>query len=261
VYYQAFQMAQDLAKKAQAAYQFELNKNENIITYGYWDNTRRGLLSGEKLIADLGRLEKAYIDNNQRYLEIQKIVSLKDISITALEKLIKTGTCRISLTEQLYDWDFPGHYNRKIKSVSITIPAIVGPYQSIKASLVQQSNKVVTQPDLNTVRFLVSKDKGQTPGSNSLRINWRPNQQIAISKASGDTGMFELNFNDERYLPFEGTGAVSDWQLNIPLATNAFDLTTISDVILYINYTAQDGGVEFAQQVSNLPEISVGLYK
>lgn len=255
VYYQAFQMAQDLAKKAQAAYQFELNRNENIITYGYWDNTRRGLLSGEKLIADLGRLEKAYVDNNQRYLEIQKIVSLKDISLTELVKLIKTGTCRISLTEQLFDRDFPGHYNRKIKSVSITIPAIVGPYQSIKASLVQQSNKVVTQPDLNTVRYLVSKEKQPAPGNNSLRINWRPNQQIAISKASGDSGMFELNFNDERYLPFEGTGAVSDWQLNIPQATNAFDLSTISDVILYINYTAQDGGVEFAQQVSNLPEI------
>ena len=255
VYYQAFQLAQDLAQKAQVAFQFELNRNENIITYGYWDSTRRGLLAGERLIADLGRLEKAYVDNNQRYLEIQKIVSLKELSITALEQLVKTGTCRISLMEQLYDRDFPGHYNRKIKSVSITIPAIVGPYQSIKATLVQQSNKVVTQPNLNTVKYLVSNEKGQAPGNNSLRINWRPNQQIAISKASGDTGLFELNFNDERYLPFEGTGAVSDWELSIPQATNAFDLSTISDVIMYINYTAQDGGVEFAQQVSNLPEI------
>lgn len=255
VYYQAFQMAQDLAQKAQVAYQFELNRNENIISYGYWSNTHRGLLAGEKLMADLGRLEKAYIDNNQRYLEIQKIVSLKELSITELEKLVKTGACRISLMEQLYDRDFPGHYNRKIKTVSITIPAIVGPYQSIKATLRQQSNKVVTQPNLNTVKYLVSNEKGQAPGNNSLRINWRPNQQIAISKASGDNGLFELNFNDDRYLPFEGTGAVSDWELNIPQATNVFDLTTISDVIMYINYTAQDGGVEFAQQVSNLPEI------
>ena len=255
VHYQAFQVAQDLARKAQIAYQFELNTSETFISYGYWDSTRRGLLSGEKLVSDLGRLEKAYSDNNVRSLEIQKIVSLKDISITELDKLIKTGSCKISLTEQLYDWDFPGHYNRKIKSVYITIPAIVGPYQSIKASLVQLSNKVVAQPDLKTVTFLASNHKNQTPSGNALRVNWRPNQQIAISKASGDTGLFELNFNDERYLPFEGTGAVSDWQLSIPQATNAFDLNTISDVIMYINYTAWDGGNEFRQQVINLPEI------
>lgn len=254
VYYQAFQMALDLAKKAQAAYQFELNTNESIITYGYWNDSRRGLLAGEKLAADLNRLEKSFMDNNIRYLEIQKIVSLKELSVTELDKLIKTGNCRISLTEQLYDWDFPGHYNRKIKSVFIAIPAILGPYQTIKATLVQQSNKVVTRPDLNTVKYLVSKEKQQPP-ANVLRINWRPNQQVAISKAGGDSGLFELNFNDDRYLPFEGTGAISEWQLSIPPATNAFDLNTISDVIMYINYTAQDGGVEFAQQVINLPEI------
>jgi Tc toxin complex TcA C-terminal TcB-binding domain len=121
--------------------------------------------------------------------------------------------------------------------------------------LVQQSNRVITQPDLSAVRFLVSKDQKQAPANSFLRTNWRPNQQIAISKASGDSGMFELNFNDDRYLPFEGTGAICDWQLTIPQATNAFDLSTISDVIFYINYTAQDGGTEFAQQVMNLPEI------
>jgi hypothetical protein len=29
----------------------------------------------------------------------------------------------------------------------------------------------------------------------------------------GDAGMFELNFRDERYLPFEGAGAISEWRL------------------------------------------------
>jgi hypothetical protein len=27
--------------------------------------------------------------------------------------------------------------------------------------------------------------------------------------------MFELNFRDERYLPFEGAGAISTWQLEL----------------------------------------------
>jgi hypothetical protein len=247
-------MAQDLARKAQAAYQFEMNTDESIITYGYWDNNRRGLLAGEKLAIQLDRLEKAFMDNDTRCLEIQKIISLKELAITELENLKTTGKCKVRLAEQLYDWDFPGHYNRKIKSISIAVPAILGPYETIKATLVQQSNKVVTKPDLTTVKYLVSKEKVSLPAG-TLRANWRPNQQVAISKASGDSGVFELNFNDDRYLPFEGTGVVSDWELSIPQATNSFDLNTIADVIIYINYTALDGGAAFGQQVMNLPEI------
>jgi hypothetical protein len=34
-------------------------------------------------------------------------------------------------------------------------------------------------------------------------------QSIATSHAQNDSGMFELNFRDERYLPFEGAGAIS----------------------------------------------------
>ena len=32
---------------------------------------------------------------------------------------------------------------------------------------------------------------------------------IATSTAQSDAGVFEFNFRDERYMPFEGAGAVS----------------------------------------------------
>src|SRR5262249_17858483 len=51
-----------------------------------------------------------------------------------------------------------------------------------------------------------------------------------------------LNFRDERYLPFEGAGAVSRWRIDLPRDTNAFDFNTITDVILRLQYTARDGG-------------------
>jgi hypothetical protein len=39
---------------------------------------------------------------------------------------------------------------------------------------------------------------------------------IAASTAH-DSGVFELNFRDERYLPFEGAGAInSTWTLDLP---------------------------------------------
>ncbi len=54
--------------------------------------------------------------------------------------------------------------------------------------------------------------------------------------------MFEVNFRDERYLPFEGAGVISRWRIDMPKDCNAFDFETISDVIVKLNYTAREGG-------------------
>jgi len=62
-----------------------------------------------------------------------------------------------------------------------------------------------------------------------------------------DSGLFETNLRDERYLPFEHSGVISEWQLELPANPGnkdprQFDYDTISDVILHIRYTARQGG-------------------
>jgi hypothetical protein len=54
--------------------------------------------------------------------------------------------------------------------------------------------------------------------------------------------VFDLNFRDERYIPFEGAGAISTWRIELPAQFRQFDYDTISDVILHLRYTALDGG-------------------
>jgi hypothetical protein len=54
--------------------------------------------------------------------------------------------------------------------------------------------------------------------------------------------MFELNFRDERYLPFEYLGAVSRWRIELPRENNYFDLDTVTDLVLHLNYTGREGG-------------------
>ena len=54
--------------------------------------------------------------------------------------------------------------------------------------------------------------------------------------------LFETNLRNERYLPFELSGAVSQWRLELPADVRQFDYNTISDAILHLRYTAQDGG-------------------
>jgi hypothetical protein len=59
--------------------------------------------------------------------------------------------------------------------------------------------------------------------------------------------MFEMSFRDERYLHFEGAGAVSHWRIDLPKDCNAFDFDTLSDVVLRVSYTARDGGAPLAK--------------
>lgn len=71
-------------------------------------------------------LEVAYLEQNRREYEITKHVSLLQISPLALIRLREIGELQISLPETRYfDQDCPGHYLRRIKSVSVSIsPAL-----------------------------------------------------------------------------------------------------------------------------------------
>ena len=70
------------------------------------------------------------------------------------------------------------------------------------------------------------------------------------SGAVSDSGMFETNLRDDRFLPFEGAGAISTWGLSLP-AIPSFDYSTITDVILHVRYTARDGGAALASAAAN----------
>ena len=81
---------------------------------------------------------------------------------------------------------------------------------------------------------------------------YRANQQIALSQGVNDSGLFELKFEDARYLPFEGTGAVSSWQLSIPDKANPNVLASLTDVIITLRYTALAGDASLQQAIENI---------
>ncbi len=237
IYFQCYQMAYDLAKRAEKAFRFERGlTTSDYITFGYWDSLRNGLLSGEQLYLDLKRLELAYIDQNKREYEITKHISLVLLDPLALITLKETGSCFIDLPEMFFDMDYPGHYLRRIKNVTLTIPCVAGPYTSINCTLTLQSSKV--RVDSNA-----QGDYHEQQGADPRFVyNFGAIESIATSTAQNDSGLFELNFREERYLPFEGSGVISRWRIDMPRDCNAFDFETITDVILRINYTAREGG-------------------
>ncbi|MEM9008474.1 MAG: neuraminidase-like domain-containing protein, partial [Cyanobacteria bacterium P01_F01_bin.86] len=256
LYREAYNMAYSLAQKAQRAYQFELDDNTFFVANDNWPANKAGLLAGERLLLQLQRIEQAYLEQNRRDFELTKHVSLGLLDPLALVQLRETGQCFINLPEESFDLDYPGHYFRRIKSVSLTLPCVVGPYTTIPCTLRLLKNSI----RINTTMphgYPHNADEDGLPGTDDRFMeNNIPVKAIATSHAQNDSGVFELNFRDERYLPFEGAGAISQWSLelfhdlpaNNPDAENPdfgkplrqFDYSTITDAILHIKYTARE---------------------
>jgi hypothetical protein len=136
LYFQTYQQAYDLARQAEKAYRFERGlTTSNFIQFGYWDSLKQGLLAGEQLSLALKQMEKAFMEQNKREYEITKQISLRLHDPLALIALKETGCCYVTLPEALFDVDYPGHYMRRIRSVSLTLPCVVGPYTSINCTL------------------------------------------------------------------------------------------------------------------------------
>ena len=239
VFFQSYQLAYDMAKRAERCYRYELGLvDSNYIQFGYWDNLKQGLLSGDRLQYDLKRLEMAYYEQNQRDYELTKHVSLLQLDPTALLQLRQGGQCLVDIPETVFDMDYPGQYFRRIKTVALTIPCVVGPYTTVACTLTMASNSLRTTSTLSGGKY----DRDTTIDDSRFRDEIAGIQSIATSTAQHDQGMFELNFHDERYLPFEGAGAISTWQLKLNPLFSTFDYATISDVIIHISYSSREGG-------------------
>jgi hypothetical protein len=224
-YLQAYTNALAVARMCEAALKFERDDNSVVgLSGGYWDGTHAGLLAGDKLLLDLQALERRFIETNYRMMEIEQSFPLTQLDPTALVKLRETGSCTFTLPEVLFDLAYPGHYRRRIKAVRLTIPCVTGPYTNVGATLTLTGSQVRVRA-----------------GENVKLVPPQKTVSIATSKAQNDAGVFELNFHDERYMPFEGAGAVeSRWTLELPASFRPFDYDTISDVVLTVNYTALD---------------------
>jgi Tc toxin complex TcA C-terminal TcB-binding domain/Neuraminidase-like domain/Salmonella virulence plasmid 28.1kDa A protein len=242
-YFQSYQLAYDVAKRAERAYRYELGLTDsNFIQFGYWDSLKKGLLSGERLDLDLRRMDVAYLDQNKREYEITKHISLTMIDPVCLIELKETGECLVSLPEALFDIDYPGQYMRRIKSVSITIPCVTGPYAGVNCTLTQLNSSMRHANTLSGGQYARRGDDTRFADS------FGSIQSIVTSSGQNDSGLFEANMRDERFLPFEGQGAISAWRIRLQKQFKTFDYDTIADVVLHVRYTSRDGGELLKEQ-------------
>lgn len=281
LYFQAYDVVLSMCLGTEACWQYEIgDRDTRFIPVNAWADNRYGLTAGEMLKLGLLQMESAFLSRHERRLELTRTVSLKALlkdydpeahvldaapRATGWEAVIAqlgaTGEIAFDLDSSLFDRDYPGHYLRQLVRVSVSIPAVVGPYEDVHVLLTQQASSVLLSPDIGGVRYLY-KEAGELPPDSEddidptpIVFNPRTNQQIGISSGIDDHGMFMLDFGDERYFPFEGTGAISRWLLSFPRHESERQkalLGSLTDIILHVRYLAVDGGKLFNAEVEKL---------
>lgn len=228
-YFQCYKVAYERALRAQRCFQYELGTDATFVKYGAWDSSVRGLLAPETLHLQLTQMNCAYIEQQVNEFQITKQISVLQLDPLALIALKESGTCEIDVPEWLFDLDFPGHYFRRLKSVSVSIPAVIGPHTSINATVTLLSSKV--RP--------LARIKGKYSDEDNYRTDNVPVNAIALSTGQNDTGQFQMDRGDEKYRPFEGGGAISRLRIELPKKFRSWDVETMSDVLLKYDFTAR----------------------
>lgn len=244
IYYQFYDLTVSRCLMAQKAYQWALaTPSATFIRPGAWQGTYAGLNAGETLMLNLTQMEQEYLKKEEREKEVTSTVCLSqfyaglptDAFVLAdqVVSLVTKGSgevgtgentlymkdkqlqARLKLADLKMVTDYPDSLGKKrrIKQISVTLPALTGPYQDVRAVLSYGGS--VTMP--------------------------RGCDAIAVSHGMNDSGQFQLDFNDSRWLPFEGIPVDDGGSLTLrfPDADSKQKdlLLSLTDIILHIRYT------------------------
>ncbi|WP_413495376.1 neuraminidase-like domain-containing protein [Morganella psychrotolerans] len=242
IYYRFYDLTAARCMMAEAAFTWQTGETTRYIKPGAWQSSNAGLMAGESLLLNLTEMEQAWLKWNHRTLKVTRTVSLAEVysaddvhladKIADLLKGSGSGdtpaSTGLSMTKdkQLHAAfslkalniadDYPAGLGktRRIKQISVTLPALAGPYQDVRAVLSYGGD--VKLPD----------------GCKA----------IAVSHGMNDSGQFQLDFNDGHWLPFEGIPVDNSGSLILSFPGAAGDkqkalLLTLSDIIVHIRYT------------------------
>ena len=242
VYAFFLQRATALAKLAQAQLAFERQEVvSGFIAADYWQpapaqnvgtTNRRGITGSARLLEDVFQLDQHAFDTDRRKLHLTQTISVSQLAAFELEQFRQTGVLVFATPETLFDSEYPGHYLRLIKRVSVSLIALLPVPRGLRATLSASgiSRAVVRRDSFQSVVLL------------------REPESIAFTTPINASGLFQLEQEGAMLLPFEGMGVDTVWRLDLPKAANPFDYRSIADMMLTIEYTALDNA-EYREQV------------
>lgn len=248
IFYQYYDLTASLCLMAQKSLQWEKGDTTSYLKTGTWNGAWAGLMSGEGLMLSLAQMEMAWMKHQKRELEVTRTVSLAALLNDKLDEntlpealklllesgngFIGTGKNKVDITDKqlgvhfsLKDLNLMGDYASgrvgRIRSIAVTLPGLLGPYQNIRGQL-----------STNT-------DIAKLPAGCN---------ECAISYAMQDNGLFVNDGSGDprwgaRWLPFEGLDAKDDSGMTLSFADATGDqkslLESLSDIILHVQFTVR----------------------
>ena len=118
-------------------------------------------MAGDQLELALHSMEQAYMSLNCREYEFTKQFSLLIHFPCSLLELKTRGCCEIDISEWIYDLDYPGHYLRRIKSSTLSVPCVAGPYTGVHCRVQLLSSSTRYKPLLASPEAWLQREKSK----------------------------------------------------------------------------------------------------
>lgn len=221
------QRAISVARAMEQAYNFENNTNIKRIRIDYGDLSGAGnLYAADFLLRDIDSFvfESITSVENKSQLIIRRF-SLRTEFPSQYAQFLQTGKMVFQTTLDRFHLDMPGTYNGRIKRIAVdtsglsSTGGVIGFLTSAGvASFRTKTGEVVRKVQAAETMLLppLSAEKGFAHLDTSDLM--RPTGELAV---------------------FENGGLQSSWQLELPLSSNDFQLTTAADIGLVIAYFCQ----------------------
>lgn len=245
IFYQYYDLTASLCLMAQKSLQWEKGDTTSYLKTGTWNGAWAGLLSGEGLMLSLAQMEMAWMKYQKRELEVTRTVSLAaflsekleghtlpeavSLLLKGDETVIGEGANKLEMSNNqlavhfsMQDMELMADYasgsTGRIRSIAVTLPALLGPYQNIRGRLRTDATSLPA-------------------GCN----------ECAISHAMQDNGLFGNDGSGDprwgaRWLPFEGL-EVTNNNMTLSFADATGEqrelLDGLSDIILHVQFTVQ----------------------
>ncbi|MGB1250784.1 MAG: hypothetical protein ACPG8W_09250 [Candidatus Promineifilaceae bacterium] len=210
-------MAIEVAVMMEVAYRAETGRDLRKIKYEYGFGHLNGMLGADALLLDIDYFTLDYVRRKTKKAPMKQSLSMADHFPMAFERLLNTGRTYFETTLEHFDRRYPGFYLQKVKQVEVVFVGLNG-----------------TEGVHGTLRNIGVSQFRRKNGS-IVNMSY-PADVMPLSEYNvrQDALVFQLDNKELRL--FENNGVATMWQLDLPLATNTFNLRQILDVQVVVYY-------------------------
>jgi hypothetical protein len=210
-------MAVEVAVLMEIAYKAETGRDLRKIKFEYGLNHLNGMLGAEALLLDIDHFSLDFVRAKSKRAPLKQVISLADHFPIAFEQLLSKGTAYFETTLEHFDRRYPGFYLQKVKQVELMFVGLGG---------TEGAHGTLRNIGLSSFRR-----KDGTIVSQTYPADVMP---LSDYNVRNDALIFQLDDRELRL--FENNGVATMWQLELPVATNVFDLRQILDIQLVVYY-------------------------